>query len=205
MFGIPRGGWWGEGDEKFFVDGEKFPSTFGTGSEDYFGYAWGNPHLFQKPYHCQTMTENNQGHQSLLRWHFVDNVPFQKSFEGCIEKYFSNNRGTLYACTARWYLAPDGVDPYESVPVAERDGYYVVPKPSAAQVKVLNRPHGKVGPQGWMAMVPDNWRNDEQLWWTGAKPGDKLVLAVPVAKAGKYRVVVQLTKARDYGIVKAVA
>ena len=48
----PRGGWWGEGDEKFFVDGEKFPSTFGTGSEDYFGYAWGNPHLFQKPYHC---------------------------------------------------------------------------------------------------------------------------------------------------------
>ena len=33
----PRGGWWGEGDEKFFVDGEKFPSTIGTGSEDYFG------------------------------------------------------------------------------------------------------------------------------------------------------------------------
>ena len=45
----PRGGWWGEGDEKFFVDGEKFPSTFGTGSEDYFGYAWGCPSLFQKP------------------------------------------------------------------------------------------------------------------------------------------------------------
>lgn len=32
--------WWGEGDEKLFVDGEKFPSTFGTGSEDYVGYAW---------------------------------------------------------------------------------------------------------------------------------------------------------------------
>ena len=40
----PRGGWWGEGDEKFFVDGEKFPSTIGTGSEDYFGYAWCDPH-----------------------------------------------------------------------------------------------------------------------------------------------------------------
>ncbi len=137
----PRGGWWGEGDEKFFVDGEKFPSTFGTGSEDYFGYAWGNPHLFQKPYHAQTMTENNQGHQSLLRWHFVDNVPFQKSFQGCIEKYFKNNRGTLYACTARWYLSPDGVDPYESVPVTERDGYYAVPKSSASQFKALNRPN----------------------------------------------------------------
>ena len=32
--------WWGEGDEKFYVDGEKFPSTFGTGTEDWVGYAW---------------------------------------------------------------------------------------------------------------------------------------------------------------------
>ena len=32
--------WWGEGDEKIYVDGEAFPSHFGTGSEDYFGYAW---------------------------------------------------------------------------------------------------------------------------------------------------------------------
>ena len=49
----PKGGWWGEGDEKFFVDGEKFPSTIGTGSEDYFGYAWGNPSLFQNAYHTK--------------------------------------------------------------------------------------------------------------------------------------------------------
>jgi hypothetical protein len=42
----PRGGWWGEGDDKFFVDGEKFPSSFGTGSEDYFGYAWSWPGTF---------------------------------------------------------------------------------------------------------------------------------------------------------------
>ena len=89
----PRGGWWGEGDEKFFVDGEKFPSTIGTGSEDYFGYAWCNPDLFQRPYHCQTMTQNNKGHQSVLRWHIVDNVPFQKSFEGCIEKYYKQRPG----------------------------------------------------------------------------------------------------------------
>ncbi|MBM3890500.1 MAG: DUF2961 domain-containing protein, partial [Verrucomicrobia bacterium] len=103
----PRGGWWGEGDEKFFVDGEKFPSTIGTGSEDYFGYAWCDPHLFQRPYHCQTMTQMNKGHQSVLRWHIVDNVPFEKSFEGCIEKYYKNKeRGTLYACTTCWYLAP---------------------------------------------------------------------------------------------------
>ncbi len=103
----PRGGWWGEGDEKFFVDGEKFPSTFGTGSEDYFGYAWCNPGLFERPFHAQSMTMNNQGHQSVLRWHIADNVPFQQSFEGCIEKYYrTEEMGTLYAATVCWYLCP---------------------------------------------------------------------------------------------------
>jgi len=126
----PRGGWWGEGDEKFFVDDEKFPSIFGTGSEDYFGYAWGVPHLFQTPYHCQTMTENNKGHQSLLRWHIADNVPFQKSFEACIEKYFGNeNKGTLYACVACWYLSPEGDDPHSAIPVEQRYGYWASPPP----------------------------------------------------------------------------
>ena len=47
-----------------------------------------------------------------------------------------------------------------------------------------------------------NWSNDAHLWWTGAKPGDKLDLAVPVEKAGTYRLKMQLTKAVDYGIVQ---
>jgi hypothetical protein len=110
--------WWGEGDEKFFVDGEKFPSTFGTGSEDYFGYAWGNPALFEKPYHSQNMSMNNRGHQTLVRWHINDNIPFQKSFDGYIEKYYQNECGTLYNCMVFWYLSPDGEDLYAPVEVS---------------------------------------------------------------------------------------
>jgi len=49
----PAVDWWGEGDEKATVDGESFPSTWGTGSEDYYGYAWGSTQLFDKPYHAQ--------------------------------------------------------------------------------------------------------------------------------------------------------
>ena len=198
----PRGGWWGEGDEKFFVDGEKFPSTFGTGSEDYFGYAWGNPHLFQKPYHAQTMTENNRGHQSLLRWHFVDNVPFQKSFEGCIEKYFRNERGTLYACLACWYLAPAGVDPCEPVPADSRHGYWVRPEPPAGGLKVLKQTAGDVQVQELAGFGSGKWRNNEHLWWTGGKPGSRLDLALPPAKPGAYEISVVLTMARDYAIVQ---
>ena len=207
----PRGGWWGEGDEKFFVDGEKFPSTFGTGSEDYFGYAWGDPHLFQTPFHCQTMTENNKGHQSLLRWHIVDNVPFQTSFEGCIEKYFGNRPMTLYAATACWYLAPGGDDPFDLVPAAERHGYWVHPagmpargKPQAgtAGFKVLGRPTGRVSAQEMGGFDGGQWDNGDQLFWTGGKPGDKLELALPVAQDGKHKLSVVLTKARDYGTVQ---
>ncbi len=198
----PRGGWWGEGDEKFFVDGEKFPSTIGTGSEDYFGYAWGNPHLFQTPYHCQTMTENNKGHQSLLRWHIADNVPFQKSFEACIEKYFRNeDRGTLYACVACWYLSPDGADPIAVPPVDQRHGYCVSPPSQGGGYRVLGRHSGNVETQR-MNYQGHKWHNDDQLWWTGAKPGDQLQIAMPVKSAGKYKVSAMLTKAADYGIVQ---
>jgi len=198
----PRGGWWGEGDEKYFVDGEKFPSTIGTGSEDYFGYAWGDPHLFQKPFHCQTMTENNAGHQSVLRWHVVDNVPFQKSFEACIEKYYPNANGTLYACTVCWYQAPGGIDPIQPAPVDQRHGYYVTPQITAGGFKVLGRPRGEVQTQDMRGYGEGKWRDDDQLWWTGVRPKSRLVLAVPVKKTGKYQLKAVMTKAIDYGIVQ---
>ena len=199
----PQGGWWGEGDEKLFVDGEKYPSTFGTGSEDYFGYAWGDAHLFGRPYHCQTMTQGNRGHQSLLRWQIVDNVPFQESFEGCIEKYFrTEEKGTLYACVACWYLSPDGVDPYEPVQVAERHGYYVSPPIVAGGFKILSPPPGNVRTQGMSGFAAGKWKDDDHLWWTGAKPGHKLDIALPVKQDGTYELSAVLTKARDYGVVQ---
>jgi len=109
-FAGPGHAWWGEGDEKFFVDGEMFPSTFGTGTEDYFGYAWGTPEFFEKAFHSQSMTMNNVGHQTVSRFHIIDNIPFQKSFDGFIEKYYPNNCGTKYDCVVYWYLSRDGKD-----------------------------------------------------------------------------------------------
>lgn len=205
----PRGGWWGEGDEKFFVDGEKFPSTIGTGSEDYFGYAWCNPGLFQNAYHNQTRNDgDNVGHVSVNRWQIADNIPFQRSFEGCIEKYFPNNRPTLYASTVYWYLDPDGVDPYKPVPVKDRT-FYVQPKvakkPGAIEgeeMKVTNKTGGGISRQDLTPFLGGSWSGDAHLWWTNAKPGDRLELEVPVEKSGKYDFKVAMTKAADYGIVQ---
>ena len=109
----PRGGWWGEGDEKFFVDGEKFPSTFGTGSEDYFGYAWSSPKLFQHAYHNQTYNDgNSKGHISVNRWHISDQVPFQNQFEGDASKNTMPTTARRATPRRLWYLAPGGGDAY---------------------------------------------------------------------------------------------
>jgi hypothetical protein len=200
----PRGGWWGEGDEKFFVDGEKFPSTYGTGSEDYFGYAWSDPTLWENCYHNQTISEGNKGHVSVNRWHIGDNVPFQKSFEGCIEKYWSNERPTQYACTVYWYQAAGQSDPYEAVPAAERVDFYTplsYPLEVAGMV-VLEEPAGPgVEAQGMHAFTMDTWTNNEQLWWTGEKDA-KLRIRVSVEQDGQYKILTRLTKAVDYGIVQ---
>jgi hypothetical protein len=199
----PRGGWWGEGDEKFFVDGEKFPSTFGTGSEDYFGYAWCDPGLFQRPYHAQTMTQQNKGHQSVLRWHVADNIPFDTSFEGCIEKYDHPGPGVRYANTVFWYLSPDGTDPYQPVPAADRDDYYEVPPVVVNGIRMIEVTAGSAVAQDMAGWTAGKWPNNQQMWWTGGAPGAKLKLRVPRVKTdGAYRVSLSLTKARDYGIVQ---
>jgi hypothetical protein len=198
----PRSGWWGEGDEKFFVDDEKFPSTFGTGSEDYFGYAWSHPGLFQKAFHGQSMSENNLGHQSLHRWEILENIPFQKSFEGVIEKYYPNKKPTLYACTVRWYLAAGGVDPYGPLPAAERWGYCVRPPAPEGALKVLSFTAGFTQVQDTSDWPGGKWKDDDQLWWVGGKPGDQLDIAMPVKEKRRYAVSVILTKASNYGIVQ---
>ena len=199
----PRGGWWGEGDEKFFVDGEKFPSTFGTGSEDYFGYAWSSADLFQNCFHNQTICEGNKGHISVNRWQIADNVPFQTSFEGCIEKYWANERPTQYSCVAYWYQATGKEDLYEPIAADQRvDFYKQLTYPlEFSGITVLEKPQGAVEQQEMLAFKPPKWQNNDQLWWTG-KLGAKLKLAVNVKNEGEYELLTRLTKAPDYGIVQ---
>ena len=47
--------WFGEGDEKIYVDGETFPSHIGTGTEDYYGYAWGDWNFFEADHALQDL------------------------------------------------------------------------------------------------------------------------------------------------------
>ncbi len=131
---LTPGPWWGEGDEKFFVDGEKFPSWFGTGSEDYFGFAWGTPGYFSKAYHTQALSPPGTlmapGNRALNRFHISDSIPFQSSFDGCLEKYsYTNDNIITYGTMPYWYLASGGNDAYGAVSLSMRTNYYVLPPP----------------------------------------------------------------------------
>jgi hypothetical protein len=105
--------WWGEGDEKVWVDDEAFPSWFGTGSEDYFGDAWGN-RVFQHGLHnCTRQDGPGFGQYTALnRWHLSDAIPFQQSFRMTIENYGETNE---YAAVAYWYAGPDSTDFFEPI------------------------------------------------------------------------------------------
>ena len=78
----------------------------------------------------------------------------------------------------RWYLAAGGVDPYKAIPVADRWGYCVRPS-DVAGFKTLDITGGAVEAQDMSGWPDGTWQDEDQLWWTGTKPGDKLDLAMP--------------------------
>lgn len=60
---------------------------------------------------------------------------------------------------------------------------------------------GNASPQGMQGFAGDRWSNDQQLWWTGAKPGDRMSLPLPTKEVCE-RIELVLSCARDYAIVQ---
>jgi len=200
----PTGAWWGEGDEKVYVDGETFPSTFGTGSEDYYGYAWCSPTLFQRAYHGQTRCDGpaNFGHTSVYRWQLFDAIPFKKSFKFDIEMWHWQDVLAGWSRVTYWYAAPGGRAVEEKVPALADLLPKYTPLPAVAgalegeNLNVVSKTGGNLTNQtGFWELS-----KGAQLFWTEPVKGDKLVLKFPVAKAGRYEVVGNFCVARDYGI-----
>ena len=198
--------WWGEGDEKIYVDGEAFPSHFGTGTEDYYGYAWCWPAPFTHAYHSQPRCDGpgNYGRTSVNRFHILDRIPFTQDFKFDMELWHWNANATVnMGVTAYWYAQAGATDAFKPVRAEEAIvrpmPVYVVPRVAGALegegLKIL-RVAGVAEPQEWQ-----DESAGKHLWWhEGMKPGDTLALAFPAPKAGKYRVLGHFLRARDYGI-----
>jgi hypothetical protein len=111
--------WFGEGDEKIYIDGEAKASIWGTGTEDYFLSAWGlkrtSTPYFGVPYFDQWGIVG--GHTSAYRWHLNDPILFNTGIRVTLEHFGwiapdenPNNKSTSwnereddYASVAFWY------------------------------------------------------------------------------------------------------
>lgn len=202
--------WWGEGDEKIYVDGEDFPSHFGTGTEDYYGYAWCNNQPFTHAYHNQARCDGpgNYGHTCVSRFHILDNIPFKKDFKFDMEVWHWADVNVTMAATSYWYARPGADDSLGTIDPA--DLRIVTPPPlpepkrvegalEGEELEVLSVTGGNATTQesaGWP------WSGAKQLWWIDGKPGDTLTLAFDAPEDRRYSVSAVFTKAIDYGIMQ---
>ena len=96
------GHWFGEGDDSFYIDGEKEPSIQGTGTEDYINEAW------NMRVHCSMFTgctvfepRAPDARVCAYRWHIPDPIIFRKSLRFEIERrgFVMNSQGEVVSAS----------------------------------------------------------------------------------------------------------
>jgi len=205
--------WWGEGDEKFYIDSEKFPSWFGTGSEDYFGYAWGDWSHFSKPYHAQPFTNGGMwgiGNRLNNRFHIIDSVPFKESFTGTFEKYHRDGYSN-WAFTNYWYLSKGGVDSYKEKPHNEYSEYYKSPYPEALLfyegedldiIESTGMMKAETQDMKVFQTAEYKWSNTAQIIFKAEKTQAYVKFRICIPEDGNYTMTLNYTLAPDFGIIK---
>ena len=102
--------WWGEGDEKIWLDDDTFPSFFGTGTEDYFGYAYCSNARFTTPYVGQPLagSKQNYGRVALYRFHIADPIRFHNTlrFDQEVNHWGSSGAPVAHDGIAYFYARP---------------------------------------------------------------------------------------------------
>lgn len=202
----PVADWWGEGDEKIYVDGEDFPSHFGTGTEDYYGYAWCSPEVFIHAYHNQPRCDGpgNYGHTSVNRFHIIDSIPFRDDFKFDMEVWHWAETTVDQSIVAYWYATAASTDAMPeidpallTVPVIpEVELMHVENALEGEKLEVAEMTGGRHSVQTSYAWP---WSNGAQLWWQEPDPGDTFTLTIPAEEAGEYEVFARFTSAPDYG------
>lgn len=117
----PVTSWWGEGDHKIWVDGDTFPSMFGTGTEDYYAYSWGgrSTDFYEHPFHGQIQcnvydklnrhpdspgyTANTYGYSVETRSRGLDGIAFQNYLQLDMEIWHGTSVDMDYAVATHWY------------------------------------------------------------------------------------------------------
>ncbi|MCK5822232.1 MAG: DUF2961 domain-containing protein [Bacteroidales bacterium] len=197
------GNWWGEGDEKIFIDGNLKAAFIGTGSEDYFNYAWSESTIFSHPYCGQPRNDGpaNRGFVTNYRWHILDNIVFEKGFDFYMELY---SHGVVehfsYARMIYLYGQQEGHDDHlpisgEDVRLLEMpDNWWPMAKGLAAnalfyQVEDLVGNHAAFDfEQSYL------WSANQLAVWIPKEKEDELLLRIPVTEEGTYMIALTVAK-----------
>jgi len=197
-------GWYGEGDDFFFIDGEEEPSLRGTGTEDYFCDAWGFRKLDGLYYGLPIWEGYNTGDRSTAyRWHIPDPIPFHKSLRVEIEHKGSrqNVSGFIeryddFYTVAYWYQT-EPHKPFPPLPPARERLPY-----DESAIRELDEflPGATAEPKEALGIQEGHGRGGRQVFFTPRQPGGSFTLKVPVPEAGTYEAVLFATISWDYGI-----
>jgi hypothetical protein len=200
-------GWFGEGDDLFYVDGEESPSIEGTGSEDYFNDAWGL-HVDEGPHTGVPVAEGTGlgSRMTAYRWHLVDPVPFTRSLrfvmehkgwtfdaDGSVKSAFGE-RTDLVSSVAFWYQqgVATGQPPVPYGPAR-------LPQGNARQVEVEAVLSEVRAEKGKASLLPDLFWSKDVILFAAEGPGARLEVPFDVPEDGDYEVYTQLAKGSDYG------
>ena len=201
-------GWFGEGDDYFWVDGASKPSIEGTGSEDYFNDAWGL-HVNDSPYYGVTVAEGTGlgSRMTAYRWHLTDPIPFQQSLkveiehkgwtfnaDGAVKSGFGE-RVDLMSSVAFWYQEGIAAD-QPPVPY----GSARLPQGNALQIEVERSMKDIQTEKGKAEVFPDLFWSKDVIVFQGEGPGSKLTVPFEVPEDGDYEVYAQMAKGSDYGV-----
>ena len=101
--------WWGEGDEKIWLDQHDTPAWQGTGTEDYFGFAWCSDQTFDHPFRGQTRADGSRTGRRIAamhRYHLLDRLPFHRFALFEMEAWGQSEGVMDYETTVMWYAIP---------------------------------------------------------------------------------------------------
>ncbi len=206
-------GWFGEGDDIITVDGKV--GFRGTGTEDYFGEAWGFRVFSNLYYGVPVMEGRHVGDKiSAYRFHIMDPIPFRKSFKFEIEHWpwispKPNTGRDYYSSVAFWYqktihkpwprletiISHEPWDP-------NKGRWHIEGALEAEDLKVLGyESKAKENPAPAVQHDMPNLSGDHKLVFDSGGAG-KFSLAVPTAKAGLYTVKIYYVRAPNYGKVQ---
>ena len=192
----PGGSWWGEGDEKVFVDGAGQPSLFGTGSEDYYNYSWSSPDIFAFPYCGQPRNDGpgNRGFVTNYRWHILDPLPFQEDIRFYMEAYpHERTPGFSYARIGYHYGRPGMTDDHRPlIPDDLREprlpeGWTPATR-GGARNSVMYQVEELAGGAGLPLETGALFAGGQLPVWRPEGPDARWRLTVPVAEEGEYRI-----------------